>query len=42
MEKGRSFSRGIIEKSKLQEVHEGCNLFLFFTFVIVKGKNSEF
>ena len=27
---------------KSQEVHVGCNLFLFFAFVIVKGKKEYF
>ena len=49
MEKGQSFSIGMKDNGypiprgshslrKSQEVHVGCNLFLFFAFVIVKGK----
>ena len=53
MEKGQSFSIGMKDNGypmprvshssrKLLEVLVGCNLFLFFAFVIVKGKKEYF
>ena len=53
MEKGQSFSIGMKDNGypiprgshslrKSQEVHVGCNHFLFFAFVIVKGKKEYF
>ena len=37
-----SNSMGISLLTKITRSDFGCNLFLFFTFVIIKGKNSEF